>query len=290
MRHSRSRTLASMAELAPRDRGGDVDRPPGACRLHRLVPRRGGRHHDPRPRRGCLDGDRADPADAASTSGSWCLPAWARRCSCCWPALPCPWRRTPACAAARRCAEASWTLQKRGWQIFGLALLFRLQAYVFSAGATPLRHPQGRHPERHGPLAGRRRRGSGGAAARRHAAWCWRRSPYGRRARPRAAAARVVVAGAACPTRSSGICGRRPSRSTFTLFPWSAFVFAGLALGEWLAVTSADAREPLPCLVHRGRHGAGPRRRTSSRSCRRSCQARGSGRRHRRSSASGWAS
>src|SRR4051812_15321361 len=32
--------------------------------------------------------------------------------------------------------QASWTLQKRGWQIFGLALLFRLQAYVFSAGAT----------------------------------------------------------------------------------------------------------------------------------------------------------
>ena len=33
-----------------------------------------------------------------------------------------------------------------------------------------------------------------------------------------------------------------PNRSTFTLFPWSAFVFAGLALGEWLATTPDERR------------------------------------------------
>ena len=33
-------------------------------------------------------------------------------------------------------AAASWSVQKRGWQIFGLAFLFRLQSWILSPGAT----------------------------------------------------------------------------------------------------------------------------------------------------------
>jgi len=32
-------------------------------------------------------------------------------------------------------ADASWGLQKRGWQVFGIAHLFRLQSYLFSSSA-----------------------------------------------------------------------------------------------------------------------------------------------------------
>src|SRR5512136_1007424 len=31
---------------------------------------------------------------------------------------------------------ACWSVQKRGWQIFGLAFLFRLQSWILSPGAT----------------------------------------------------------------------------------------------------------------------------------------------------------
>ncbi len=137
-------------------------------------------------------------------------------------------------------ADASWSLQKRGWQIFGLALLFRLQAYVFSAGAT---------------LVGLLKvdilnvMGLSLVAA----GWCWGRA--------RTSAGRVALAGAitlailvlspllrvwtwpaALPDALEWYLRPPPARSTFTLFPWSAFVFAGLALGEWLASTPAERR------------------------------------------------
>jgi uncharacterized membrane protein len=39
----------------------------------------------------------------------------------------------------RRIADrraAAWSVQKRGWEIFGLAFLFRLQTFLLSPGAT----------------------------------------------------------------------------------------------------------------------------------------------------------
>lgn len=33
-------------------------------------------------------------------------------------------------------AAASWALQKRGWEIFGIAILFRAQSWIFNPGAT----------------------------------------------------------------------------------------------------------------------------------------------------------
>jgi len=129
--------------------------------------------------------------------------------------------------------EASWSLQKRGWQIFGLAMLFRLQAYVFSAGATA-----------YGMLKVDILNVMGLSLVA--AGWCWGRG--------RTSASRIAIASTATlavlvlsPLLRVWIWPERlpdpiewylrpaPNRSTFTLFPWSAFVFAGLALGEVLA-------------------------------------------------------
>lgn len=135
-------------------------------------------------------------------------------------------------------AEASWTLQKRGWQIFALALLFRLQAYVFSAGATA-----------YGMFKVDILNIMGLSLVA--VAWCWGRA--------RTSGARIAIALAATfavlvlspPLRAWAWVGvlpdpiewylrPPPARSTFTLFPWSAFVFAGLALGEALATLTPD--------------------------------------------------
>ena len=146
--------------------------------------------------------------------------------------------------------EASWTLQKRGSQIFGLAMLFRLQAYVFSAGATL-----------YGMLKVDILNVMGLSLAA--AGWCWGRgrTRNARLAIAVAATVAVVVLSpllrawawpGALPDFIEAYLRPAPNRSTFTLFPWSAFVFAGLALGEWLASTPAerrDARFHLWCLL-----------------------------------------
>lgn len=137
-------------------------------------------------------------------------------------------------------AEASWMLQKRGWQIFGLAMLFRLQAYLFSAGASlsgmlkvDILNIMGLS------LVG--------------AAWCWGRSGTkdGRVALALLVTVAVLVLSpllrewawpAMVPDPIEWYLRPPPMRSTFTLFPWSAFVFAGLALGEWLAGVADDTR------------------------------------------------
>lgn len=137
-------------------------------------------------------------------------------------------------------AEASWMLQKRGWQIFGLAMLFRLQAYLFSAGASA-----------YGMLKVDILNVMGLSLVA--AAWCWGRA--------RTSQGRVLVAVAATmgvlvlspllrawawpavlPDPIEWYLRPAPARTTFTLFPWSAFVFAGLALGEILATLAHDGQ------------------------------------------------
>jgi uncharacterized membrane protein len=137
-------------------------------------------------------------------------------------------------------AEASWTLQKRGWQIFGLALLFRFQAYVFSAGATA-----------YGMLKVDILNIMGLSLVA--AGWCWGRG--------RTSTSRITIASAitvavlvlspllrvwawpdAVPDPIEWYLRPPPNRSTFTLFPWSAFAFAGLALGEVLATRAEQSR------------------------------------------------
>jgi uncharacterized membrane protein len=137
-------------------------------------------------------------------------------------------------------AEASWALQKRGWQIFGLALLFRLQAYAFSAGATA-----------YGMFKVDILNIMGLSLV--VAGWCWGRSRTraGRVAVATVATIAVLVLSpllrlwawpAMMPDPIEWYLRPPPARSTFTLFPWSAFVFAGLAVGEWLASVADDAR------------------------------------------------
>ncbi len=136
--------------------------------------------------------------------------------------------------------DASWMLQKRGWQIFGLALLFRLQAYVFSAGATA-----------YGMLKVDILNVMGLSLVA--AGWCWGRSrtPTGRVAIALAVTVAIVVLSpllrqwawvGALPDPIEWYLRPAPNRTTFTLFPWSAFVFAGFQLGEWLASTRSEKR------------------------------------------------
>ena len=136
--------------------------------------------------------------------------------------------------------EASWTLQKRGWQIFGLALLFRVQAYAFSAGASL-----------YGILKVDILNVMGISLV--VAAWLWGRGSTQTRRVLLATLATLAVLvltpllrawswPGLLPDPIESYLRPAPSRSTFTLFPWGAFVFAGLAIGEWLAITSAEAR------------------------------------------------
>lgn len=138
-------------------------------------------------------------------------------------------------------AEASWMLQKRGWAIFGLALLFRLQAWLFSAGATL-----------YGILKVDILNVMGLSLVA--AGWLWGRAST-RRGRVSLATAatlavlvltpllRVWTWPALIPDPIEAYLRPPPARSTFTLFPWAAFALAGLALGEWLATTTAEARD-----------------------------------------------
>src|SRR5690606_17938810 len=137
-------------------------------------------------------------------------------------------------------AEASRGLQVRGWLIFGLAMLFRLQAYVFSPGAS---------------LSGLLKvdilnvMGVSLVAV----AWLWGRSTssLARMGWGLVVTAAVVVLSAPLrgwawsailPDAIEYYLRPQPDRTTFTLFPWMAFVPAGLVVGELLAVARFGAR------------------------------------------------
>ena len=48
-------------------------------------------------------------------------------------------------------AGSWWAVQKRGWQIFGLAFLFRLQSYILSGGYQRNQPVESRHSQCDGP-------------------------------------------------------------------------------------------------------------------------------------------
>jgi uncharacterized membrane protein len=120
--------------------------------------------------------------------------------------------------------------RRRGWQVFGLAFLFRVQSWVISRGpALTLLKVDILNILGLAMLA---------------AALLWGLA----RTRARIAlfvAAAVAVAAVAPAVRASAtIAGWPdplewyfrpwPGRSSFTLSPWPAFLFAGAAVGEWL--------------------------------------------------------
>lgn len=138
-------------------------------------------------------------------------------------------------------AEASWLVQKRGWQVLGLAYLFRLQSFML----TPTSAWQGLLKVDILNIMG---------VAMAASAWCWAR---GRNERERAlwllvpAALCVLLAQYASgwwwPTllgdRLQGYVRTAGAGGNFMLFPWAGFVLVGTWLGRLLVINRDAAAD-----------------------------------------------
>ena len=138
-----------------------------------------------------------------------------------------------------------WAAQMRGWQVFALAFLFRLQSYVLSGAQSAVSILKVDILNIMGPAI----------AA----------TAIAGRLTPNKAARGVVFAAAACamslltpivrsapqmaglPDPLEWYFRPTPGRTNFTLFPWAGFVFAGAAAG-----VAIDALRPLDSA--QGRH------------------------------------
>jgi uncharacterized membrane protein len=147
-------------------------------------------------------------------------------------------------ARARRTGDragASWSVQKRGWEIFGLAFLFRLQSFLLSPGSTLKGIFKADILNIMGPSI---------VAA----AWLWGRIA--------ALRWRLIVFGSlACAftyltplVRQAGWIAWLPDpiewyvrplppMSVFTFFPWMGYVCAGAFVGEWLNLAPTPQAE-----------------------------------------------
>ncbi|HYN64508.1 MAG TPA: heparan-alpha-glucosaminide N-acetyltransferase domain-containing protein [Candidatus Limnocylindrales bacterium] len=145
--------------------------------------------------------------------------------------------------AGRTEAEAAALARQRGWQIFGLAFLFRLQAWMISGGEP------GRTLLKVDIL---NIMGLSMLAA----ALLW---GLGRTRTSRAALLTAAVVAAAMLTpalRTADVLAGLPDpvegylrpiagTTAFTMFPWAGFVFAGGALGLWLDAARTLRQERL---------------------------------------------
>jgi hypothetical protein len=130
----------------------------------------------------------------------------------------------------------------RGWQIFGLAFLFRLQSWLISGGDVTRSLLKVDILNIMGPTMV--------AAA---LMWGWGRSMRGR-ALLWTSAALAIVALTPLIRQAKSLAGvpdflemyirPSPGRSSFAFFPWSAFLFAGAVIGLWLdsSRTAGDDR------------------------------------------------
>ena len=136
---------------------------------------------------------------------------------------------------------AAWSVQKRGWQIFGLAFLFRLQAFLLSPGSTVKGIFKADILNIMGPSIA-------------VTAWLWGRI---RSLRWRL----LVFAALTCaftyvtplvrqaewiawlPDPIEWYIRPLPRMSVFTLFPWAGYVCAGAGVGELLNTAASPARE-----------------------------------------------
>jgi uncharacterized membrane protein len=127
--------------------------------------------------------------------------------------------------------DAAWAaVQRRGWQIFGLAFLFRLQSYVLTAGYSALSLLKVDILNIMGPsialaaMVGRLARTRMNRAAL-----------FGLLAVFTSMLTPVVRATALLnwlPDPIEWYFRPTPGRTNFTLFPWAGFLFAGAAVGE----------------------------------------------------------
>jgi uncharacterized membrane protein len=125
--------------------------------------------------------------------------------------------------------RAAASVQRRGWQVFGFAFLFRLQSFVLSPGTSPISLLKVDILNVMGP----------GIVA---AASLWRLAPTALGAFAVLAGATAAIAMVTPVARASLLVAGlpdplewylRPSagHTNFTLLPWSAFVLAGAAAG-----------------------------------------------------------
>ena len=140
-------------------------------------------------------------------------------------------------------ADAAAMMRKRGWQIFGLAFLFRLQSWLISGGAPSLTLLKGDILNIMG-------------VSMLAAAVLWG-AGSGRWSRTWLLAGGAVAAAMLTPIiRTTGLLSPLPDaieaylrpfpgRTTFTLFPWGGFLLAGGAIGLWLDSALTDRQERL---------------------------------------------
>jgi len=137
--------------------------------------------------------------------------------------------------------EIASAARRRGWQIFGLAFLFRLQSAVISGGALPqslfkvdILNIMGLSM-----LAAALLWSAGGAPR-------WRAVLLGAAAVATAMLTPIVRATpllAPIPDPIEWYFRPDPGRTTFTLFPWAAFLLAGGSVGVWIDLTRDRAHE-----------------------------------------------
>jgi uncharacterized membrane protein len=144
--------------------------------------------------------------------------------------------------------------QRRGWQIFGLAFLFRFQSWVISRGPFAATLLKVDILNVMGP-------------AMLMSAFLWGLARNDRTRAALAAGAAILIAMAtplvrewpllsALPDPVEWYLRPVPGRATFTIFPWAGFLLAGTAIGLWLdAVREPKAERRLNLLL--GAIGAG---------------------------------
>ena len=137
-------------------------------------------------------------------------------------------------------AEAAALARRRGWQIFGLAFLFRLQSMVISGGALE------------SMLKVDILNILGVSMLAAAVLWGLGRDRWSRAALLVGAAVAIAMLTPIIrstplfdplPDRLEWYLRPYPGRTTFTLFPWAAFLPAGVAVGLWLDSTRTPQDE-----------------------------------------------
>ena len=146
-------------------------------------------------------------------------------------------------------AEVAALARRRGWQIFGLAFLFRLQSWLISGGPiTSLLKVDILNVMGVSMLVGA-------------LLWGWGRARTHRVALMIAAAVvcamatpivRQMTIFAPLPDRLEGYLRPAGNLNTFSLFPWAGFLFVGAAAGLWLDAVRDEARERRTMLLFGG--------------------------------------